>query len=285
MKNSVLSKLFIGMIMISSQLFAQIPNNGFENWDQSEPIDWVTSNAWFLKTVSATENSHSGLKGMKLTTLAIGGMLMPAIASSGTEGDGFPVSERHQQLSLFYKFNSTNSTAYFFVSVGMIKNGEAIGGGVTTITSSANSFTALNIPITYIDNQIPDSAVIMFQVADPLSDTSASGTYAIVDDLSFNLLTDVTDDRLTICDFNLEQNFPNPFNPSTSIRYSIGVRQHVKLNVYDAVGNEIAALVNEEKSPGTYNIIFDASALSSGVYFYTLSAGSKIYSKKMIFIK
>ncbi len=93
-------------------------------------------------------------------------------------------------------------------------------------------------------------------------------------------------------EFSLEQNYPNPFNPSTKIKYSIpnvtlsGVEgSRVILKVFDILGKEIAILVNEEKSAGNYEVKFDASKLSSGVYFYQLQAGSFIETRKMILIR
>ncbi len=73
--------------------------------------------------------------------------------------------------------------------------------------------------------------------------------------------------------FTLNQNFPNPFNPSTKIRYAIpgGTTAKVTLSIYDILGNEIAVLVNEEKPAGEYQVEWDASAYSSGVYFYRLT--------------
>jgi agmatine deiminase len=85
--------------------------------------------------------------------------------------------------------------------------------------------------------------------------------------------------------FSLEQNYPNPFNPTTSIKYSIGKTQYVTLKVYDVLGNEAAILVNEEKPSGTYKVKFDGKNLSSGIYFYRLSAGSFNLIRKMILIK
>jgi hypothetical protein len=93
-------------------------------------------------------------------------------------------------------------------------------------------------------------------------------------------------------EFNLEQNYPNPFNPSTKIRYSIpsvtlsGVEwSRVQLKVYDVLGNEVATLINEEKPAGSYEVEFNASELSSGIYFYKLQAGSFIQIRKMILVK
>jgi hypothetical protein len=85
--------------------------------------------------------------------------------------------------------------------------------------------------------------------------------------------------------FYLSQNYPNPFNPTTSIEYSIPAITNVTIRVYDILGNEIATLVNESKEPGNYKVNFDASELSSGVYFYKLQAGSFIQTKKLILVK
>lgn len=86
-------------------------------------------------------------------------------------------------------------------------------------------------------------------------------------------------------EFSLEQNYPNPFNPSTSIQYTISSKQNVQLLVYNVLGKEVAILVNEEKPAGNYEVNFDASKLSSGVYFYQLQAGSFVETKKMILIR
>jgi hypothetical protein len=86
-------------------------------------------------------------------------------------------------------------------------------------------------------------------------------------------------------DFALSQNSPNPFNPTTNIQYSIPKASHVSLKVYDVLGNEVATLVNEELSSGVYNSKFVASTLSSGIYFYTLTANNFTATKKLMLVK
>jgi len=86
-------------------------------------------------------------------------------------------------------------------------------------------------------------------------------------------------------DFVLEQNFPNPFNPSTKIKYSVPEFSHVQIIVYDALGTETAVLVNEQKQPGTYELNFEGQNLSSGVYIYRLKANGNILSRKMLLMK
>ena len=93
-------------------------------------------------------------------------------------------------------------------------------------------------------------------------------------------------------EFSLEQNYPNPFNATTKIRFSIprsteyySVLQNVTLKVYDILGDEVATLVNEYKSPGTYEVQFNAGNLSSGIYYYKLKYENQSVMKKMILIK
>ena len=88
--------------------------------------------------------------------------------------------------------------------------------------------------------------------------------------------------------FVLEQNYPNPFNPVTRIRFSIPLNHaalHVSLRVYDVVGREVAALVDESLESGTYEASFNATGLASGLYFYKLEAGSFVETKKMLLVR
>jgi photosystem II stability/assembly factor-like uncharacterized protein len=85
--------------------------------------------------------------------------------------------------------------------------------------------------------------------------------------------------------YMLQQNYPNPFNPTTNIKFSLPNTGLVKLVIFDVVGREVATLVNEVKSAGNYTADFDASTLSSGVYFYRLEAGDFAETKKMLLVK
>ena len=85
--------------------------------------------------------------------------------------------------------------------------------------------------------------------------------------------------------FKLEQNFPNPFNPSSTIRYDIPKASMVKIVVYDLLGRELKVLVNEEKTPGYYEVVLNAGDLASGIYYYTITTGDFTQSRKMILMK
>ena len=85
--------------------------------------------------------------------------------------------------------------------------------------------------------------------------------------------------------FALEQNFPNPFNPTTTFQFSIATSQLTILKVYDILGREVATLVNEKKSAGKYSVTWNASSMASGVYFYRLEAGSFVETKKLLLLR
>lgn len=286
MKKHLLSiKLFLTALLFASNISAQIPNEGFEQWSGSNPVNWVSGNVEGFTFVTPSGNPLSGQFAARLETKSIMGNLVPAVLSAGSDGEGFPVSQRHGQLSFYYKFSKTVSTAYLFVSVGFKKGEDGIGAGVLAINTPADNYTPVTIPVTYINEEIPDLGVILIQVTDQNLSPAASGSYAEIDDLSFSILTDVNDESAGVNDFSLEQNFPNPFNPSTRINYQIAKDNFVTLKVYDIIGNEIAALVNNQQPAGKYSVDFNSANLPSGVYLYRLQAGNYIQTRKMTLIK
>ena len=123
---------------------------------------------------------------------------------------------------------------------------------------------------------------------------TASDHFPKVTDFSFDTVTHVQE-KLQLTGFHLKQNYPNPFNPSTKIKFTIpaGTRHAVSLRIFDVLGNQIAILVNEELSPGEYEIEFSLGqsgsvgipVLPSGIYFYQLKAGTFTETKKMILMK
>jgi len=112
----------------------------------------------------------------------------------------------------------------------------------------------------------------------------------------FNPVSSVKTESIIEKSFLLHQNYPNPFNPVTTIKFAIpksvetlhastGSATATSLRIYDVLGREVAVLVNSEKSPGTYEIKWDASGLSSGIYFYRLTVGSFIETRKMLLLR
>jgi len=89
----------------------------------------------------------------------------------------------------------------------------------------------------------------------------------------------------TPVNISLSQNYPNPFNPTTAINYSIPKKSNVSLTVYDVLGSEVSDLVNKQQPQGNYEVEFDGSNFTSGIYFYRFQAGDFVETKKMILLK
>jgi len=145
-----------------------------------------------------------------------------------------------------------------------------------------------SIPSTGLYTWVVNTSMPSFYCLIRISDITDESIYDISDDVfTIDIFTSVEDylgDGIPT-EYNLIQNFPNPFNPSTTIYYSIPQLSFVTLRVYDVLGNEITVLVNEEKSIGNYEIDFDGEELTTGIYFYRLQAGSFVETKKMILLK
>jgi hypothetical protein len=170
-----------------------------------------------------------------------------------------------------------------------------------TISQEVNSNPSyFTMPVRIrINTSVGDTVVTLFNnqqvqtfqfeiIGNPTSITFDFGNWImdIVNSISY------VKDNITPTKYSLKQNFPNPFNPTTRITYSIPKPSQVVIKLFDIIGNEIKTLVNEEKPAGSYEITWYAETLPSGVYFYQLQAvptgrqaGSFVETKKMILLK
>ena len=146
------------------------------------------------------------------------------------------------------------------------------------IQKGSHTSTSLNVTdwesIGFVNGNSTTTEKSFYSFADhsPVAGKSFYRLKQIDFDGSFEYSNIVEVDLTLPLEFSLEQNYPNPFNPATSIKYTLSSKQNVQLLVYNVLGKEIATLVNEEKPAGNYEVNFDASKLSSGVYFYQLQA-------------
>ncbi len=222
----------------------------------------------------------------------------------------FDTTMINHEYSLKYKLPLT-----FNSSFEISKDTMDFGVGFFTVSSSAisvDAFGKINLPPgnvdalrlreirkseSYFNNMlISSSSEVYFSwltksngSADiSVDDSSASGNVQITS-ISLSILpgtTDAIEEKNTSPqNFTLSQNYPNPFNPNTIINYSLEKSSQVSLKVYDALGNEVAALVDEFKPAGYYEVNFNASRLSSGIYFYKLTAGNFSEVKKMTLLR
>ena len=155
-----------------------------------------------------------------------------------------------------------------------------IGGsmGTTLYKRNTNLVTGTYIPVcaiyTYWGTTTKRSAIAFWQ----------SGPTNVYYD-GENLPVGITNTNGIANTYSLSQNFPNPFNPTTTIKFSLPQDGLVKLVVYDVLGKEVATLLNDEQTKGTYEVTFDATKLNSGIYFYKITSGDFSEVKKMMLLK
>ena len=271
-----------------SLIWAQPLNSSFENWTMGEPDDWFTSDIFgIISGVSQSSDAHEGSSSAEMTVVDFGGSAWsPFMMSIDVLGNGHPVSQQHGSLQGWYKFNPLGNEWLYISIIMTTSDSTVVGVGGVVIENAASSWTEFTAPITYFPGSTdPVETYIYFIVEDNSGNPATIGTSAKIDQLSFTGPTSVEQLSTTPYDFTLKQNYPNPFNPSTIIEYSISEQSFVDLRVYDILGNEVAGLVNEEKSIGIYEVEFDATSLPSGIYFYRLHAGNFVETKKMILLK
>lgn len=192
-----------------------------------------------------------------------------------------------------YAFDTlaVNDTSGLFLALFNYGTGNL---NITSVTSSSPQFTVTSFPSVITRNEF-GYAKIKFR-PDQLNHSFASIITIVNNDSTINVnvtgysnnLTGVTTISGVIpFEYELQQNFPNPFNPGTVIRYSLPQDGFVTLKIYDVLGNEIAALVNEEQRRGSYNYQLSSAnyQLSSGVYYYKLESGNFAETRKMLLIK
>jgi len=184
----------------------------------------------------------------------------------GYNVDSEPVNSTYPLTIEFFE-SDTSGQGETFVGVDQYTVTDFNNGGKTVNLGNADG-----LGITDGDN-------IVATATDSIGNTSEfSSLDTVVTDISeiINSLPNA---------YALYQNYPNPFNPTTTIRYSLPSSQHVVLIIYDIRGREVATMVNELQAAGNYKIKFDAIKLSSGLYFYKITAGSFIKVRKMMLIR
>ncbi len=149
---------------------------------------------------------------------------------------------------------------------------KSTNGGLNWTTMTTSGLTG----ISHMDFERNGTIVYGFAI------TSSGAVLKLTD----NVTEVISTNSLIPTEYKLEQNYPNPFNPSTTINFSIPSASKVTLKVYDALGKEVATLADEFKAAGNYSTNFNAgSNLNSGIYFYTITAGNYVNTKKFVLIK
>ncbi len=171
-----------------------------------------------------------------------------------------------------------SSAIYALVASGSNLFAGTFGSGVYLSTNNGDSWSEVNNGLTALSvNALAICGSYLYAGGD------ASGVWRRP---LAEMITDVDDNQNDLAtDFNLEQNFPNPFNPTTTISYELPFASNVKLNVYDELGKVVASLVDEQQNAGAYSVVFDGSKLSSGIYFYRFHTDNFTQTRKLVLLK
>jgi hypothetical protein len=173
-----------------------------------------------------------------------------------------------QYRSLAFELEMSDSSSSGFVPV----TGSLLQGGGTMSTS---------LRYTFVDRLNPGKKYYRIKEIDSSSAVTYSSKRALV-----NFPVGVAEEQKALPDqFALMQNYPNPFNPSTVFGYSVPIASDVRIVVYDVLGREVRVLLDERKSPGTYDIRLDATGMASGIYFSRMTAGSFVQTRRMVLVK
>jgi hypothetical protein len=238
-------------------------------------------------TVNTTENTVelSGIDGFSLWTLAENSNPLPVeltyFEGTATEDDVLLEWQTATEVNNYgFDVERRSSSLIEWDKIGFVQ------GHGTTNSPKNYEFT---------DSELPNSESVDYRLKQ--IDNDGKFTYSKVITVDLSTITNIKDE--VVYEFALEQNYPNPFNPTTTINFTVPTPPHpspykgegtreglVLLRVYDILGREVATLVNQKLKPGNYEVQFNASSLSSGMYFYRIDIGNRLTSvKKMILIK
>jgi beta-glucanase (GH16 family) len=189
---------------------------------------------------------------------------------------GFMLTQGHQYE---VRLNSRADSAGRTINASVINAGTyaVLGGTTCNLTATWNQYTFRFTPSSSVPGTftVDFGAKVGVYYLDFLTLTDISGQTSVADPVEQQLPAG----------YSLFQNYPNPFNPSTVFSCQLPVVSKVTLSIYDALGREVATLIDEVKEPGTYSIRWDATGLPSGTYFYRMTAGGFTQTRKMTMIK
>ena len=264
-------------------------NSLYVSWDSVAVPDWASYKVYVGSSDSAYENSYlQSTRSRTITSLIsgkryyIGVSIVDMVGREGfiTQLSGVPRNQPLPPVGLMAESLGVP------VSLKWRRNQEMdiLGYNAFRQTHPSQPFTRLNtqpiIDTTWVDvGPAPGGTVYYVTALDSIGlESTPSDTIVGVP------LTGAVEETSPYT-FRLHQNFPNPFNPSTQIKYEVAHRGDVELSVYDLLGRKIATLVNEKKSAGTYVAYWHASNMSSGVYYVQLRSDGRVATQRAMLVK
>ncbi|MDD5087956.1 MAG: T9SS type A sorting domain-containing protein [bacterium] len=287
MTKSLVLYLMVGLCTLQMTAQAQIPNPGFEEWtDSHSPVGWYTNNveteSWITISQTGGFDSHSGFYAIRGDVIWAGAVPYPPSVWTGS----FPCSQPYAELTGWYEFSSVNGDI-LSVSILIYGHDGALGNALF-IDHSALEFHEFSVPINYSETGDPDSAAIAIEILRQDAADVNVGSFFIVDDLAFRGVSSVPEELATQTvptTISLHENYPNPFNATTTLAYDLPRAGHISLRVFDLLGREVAVLKDGVVEAGTHHVMFDGNSLGSGIYFARLDVGRFSQTQKLMLIK
>ncbi len=252
--------------------------------------DQVTVEGVILEGFNVTK-----IDSLSLLTVASSNNPLPAAqtlttGSIGTLGDGTVDKEKWESVLIKYSnvlVDSANADGTGLFGEMFVNDGT----GQTRVELQDGNHKYHNLWDPALAN---DTTLVQIKKGDRFSEVNgvlyfSFSNYKLVprknDDFTGYIPVGVNDEINVPIEYSLEQNYPNPFNPATTISYSIPNAGNVSLRIFNVLGQEVRSLINEYQNAGTYRVSFDASSLTSGVYFYSLTSDNFVQVKKMLLVK
>lgn len=238
----------------------------------SQRFDNTTNNC---DTVILSDYSGQPLKALQLKIIVTNGRKLKLRSIS--RGSSIPASSFLFDYQIYRGVINEDGTSIDQVNVVLLGNGENV-----LYPKQSHNILTIEYDIASIENDLDTVSIILTEILGatcmPVQDANIrSGSEKT---LFLKKSKNTVENNIV-----LQQNFPNPFNPTTSIQYSVSSSQFVSLKIYDVLGNEIETLVNEEKTVGSYKVDWNASELPSGVYLYRVNTGRSNLLRKMILMR
>ena len=259
--------------------FTQTQESVFREWNKFDTVGVVESN----------RNNAIALLQLKRNPYIDHPEFVDRIYSFATSNSR-PTFAELNILPLKVEFDSTNISEFKTQQVYIANSGSA-QLNIDSITISDSRFS-LSLNNNSIEPYSSKKALLQFLPDSLLTYNALLKVYTnggikeiVLTGIGKDNTVNVEDKNFTPIVFALEQNYPNPFNPSTKIKWQSPISSWQTLKVYDLLGNEVATLLDEYRSAGNYEVNFNASDLSSGIYFYQLRLGNNLEAKKMMLLK
>ncbi|MBP9582572.1 MAG: T9SS type A sorting domain-containing protein [Ignavibacteriaceae bacterium] len=238
----------------------------------SQRFDNTTNNC---DTVILSDYSGQPLKALQLKIIVTNGRKLKLRSIS--RGSSIPASSFLFDYQIYRGVINEDGTSIDQVNVVLLGNGENV-----LYPKQSHNILTIEYDIASIENDLDTVSIILTEILGatcmPVQDANISSGSEKT--LFLKKSKNTVENNIV-----LQQNFPNPFNPTTSIQYSVSSSQFVSLKIYDVLGNEIETLVNEEKTVGSYKVDWNASELPSGVYLYRVNTGRSNLLRKMILMR